>query len=428
MGATAVADERRGDAQRVGSASWALWVALMAVLAGCVPQTADVTSAPDAPSETVSVLAAQDAQGSAAPTHGPDPPTPSGTVARKSAVDDVGVRMPAARRRLDLTATIAGDISPKSVVSSGDGLFLAQNMMYRHTVTAYDGAGRLLATIPDEVDLSEFGIDGYVGTHRGAPVEAAFTPSGEHAYVSNYSMYGPGFDAEGSDVCTPDDGVDHSYVYRIDTTTLQIDDVIEVGAVPKYVAVSPDGRWVLVTNWCSYDLSVIDVARGEEVRRIDLGAYPRGITVDPGSTAAYVAVMGSSHIAVVDLDDFSIATIDGVGQGPRDLRMSPDGRFLYVTLNAEGTVAKVHRRSGDVRARAVAGEAPRSLAISGDGTALYAVNYHSNTVSKIRTRDMAVVQTVETNDKPIGIAYDATTRKLWVACYSGSIMIFRDAR
>lgn len=56
------------------------------------------------------------------------------------------------------------------------------------------------------------------------------------------------------------------------------------------------------------------------------------------------------------------------------------------------------------------------------------MNYHSNTVSKIRTRDMAVVQTVETNDKPIGIAYDATTRKLWVACYSGSIMIFRDAR
>ena len=39
-----------------------------------------------------------------------------------------------------------------------------------------------------------------------------------------------------------------------------IDQVIPVGAVPKYVAVTPDDKTVLVTNWCSWDLSVIDVA------------------------------------------------------------------------------------------------------------------------------------------------------------------------
>lgn len=411
-------------ARSFGTVLRALGFVVLACLAGCVARASDAGGTTGPPSERVSVLA----EGSADPTAATTPPAPSGSVARKSAARDVGRRRPAVRRRLELTDTVTGEISPKSVVASGDGLFLAQNMMYRHTVTAYDRAGRLLATIPDEVDLAAYGVDGYRGTHRGAPVEAAFTPSGDHAYVSNYSMYGPGFAGEGSDVCAPGDGTDHSYVYRIDTATLSIDDVIEVGAVPKYVAVSPDGRWVLVTNWCSYDLSVIDAARGEEVRRVDLGAYPRGIAVDPASTTAYVAVMGSTHIAVVDLDDFSVMKIDGVGQGPRDLRMSPDGRFLYATLNAEGTVAKIHRRTGEVRATARTGQAPRSLAISGDGTALYAVNYHSDTVTKIRTRDMAVVQTVATNDKPIGITYDTATRHLWVACYSGNIMIFKDAR
>ncbi len=426
MGQLGASAGRRGRVVRsLGTVLRTVGLVLLALLVGCAPQGLD---AADAPSEHVSVLARNSTQPNAGPTAAGTTPAPSGTVARRSAVRDVGGRRPAARRRLELTDTITGDISPKSVVASGDGLFLAQNMMYRHTVTAYDGAGRLLATIPDEVDLAAFGIDGYGGTHRGAPVEAAFMPSGDHAYVSNYSMYGPGFAGEGSDVCTPGDGTDHSYVYRIDSATLQIDDVIKVGAVPKYVAVSPDGRWVLVTNWCSYDLSVIDAERGDEVGRVELGAYPRGIAVDPASTAAYVAVMGSTHIAVVDLDDHSVSTIDGVGQGPRDLRMSQDGRFLYATLNAEGTVAKIHRRTGEVRAKADAGEAPRSLAISGDGTALYAVNYHSNTVSKIRTRDMRVVQTVDTNDKPIGVTYDPATRHLWVACYSGSIMIFKDAR
>ncbi len=54
------------------------------------------------------------------------------------------------------------------------------------------------------------------------------------------------------------------------------------------------------------------------------------------------------------------------------------------------------------------------------------MNYESNTVSKVRTGDMSVIQTVGTNANPIGITYDAPTRTVWVACYSGSIMVFRD--
>ena len=68
------------------------------------------------------------------------------------------------------------------------------------------------------------------------------------------------------------------------------------------------------------------------------------------------------------------------------------------------------------------------MAIADDGRSLYVVNYHSNTVSKVRTRDMKVVQTVETNHHPIGITYDAQTRQVWVACYSGSIMVFKDRK
>ena len=68
------------------------------------------------------------------------------------------------------------DLQPKSIVASGDGLFFAQNMMYRHNVAIYDRAGNKLATIPDEVDLAAFGIDD--GVVQGSPVEAAFTPDG----------------------------------------------------------------------------------------------------------------------------------------------------------------------------------------------------------------------------------------------------------
>jgi YVTN family beta-propeller protein len=322
--------------------------------------------------------------------------------------------------------TIGGDISPKSVTATGTGLVFAQNMMYRHTVTVYDRDFDLVKTISDTVAPSEFG-HALQGSYRGAPVEAAATPDGRHVYVSNYSMYGPGF-REGSDTCSPGDGYPDSFVYRIDTATLEIDQMIEVGAVPKYLAVTPDGGTLLVTNWCSYDLSVVDTATAAEVQRIPLGRYPRGIAVHPDSGTAWIAVMGSTQLTAVDLETYATTDVEGIGGGPRHLQISPDGAFLYVTLNRDGVVAKVDTATGTTVASVRTGQAPRSAVLSGDGTALYVVNYESDTVAKVATADMTVRQTVDVGHHPIGITWDDATRQLWVACYSGTIAVFQDGQ
>ena len=103
-------------------------------------------------------------------------------------------RKPSDKTKLVLRETLGGEISPKSVVSSGTGLIFAQNMMYRHSVTVYDAKTlELKKTISDSVSLADFGYEGHPGTVQGAPVEAAFSPDGKYGYVSNYSMYGAGF-------------------------------------------------------------------------------------------------------------------------------------------------------------------------------------------------------------------------------------------
>lgn len=338
-----------------------------------------------------------------------------------------GAERPSDAKRLTLVETIGGAISPKSVVASPTGLVFAQNMMYRHTVTVYDRRFRLVRTIQDAVRLAKLGYPRFPGTVRGAPVEAAFSPDGRYGYVSNYSMYGPGFGPEGSDTCSPGSGYDDSFVYRIDVRSLKIDRAARVGAVPKFLAVTPDDRFVLVSNWCSYDLSVVSTRTTRQVRRIPIGAYPRGIAVAPDGSRAYVAVMGSSDVAVVNLRSFRVGWLRGVGAGPRHLVLGPEGNFLYVTLNAEGRVAKVSTASGAVVAKVATGGAPRSMAISADGRSLYVVNYESGTVSKLRARDLRVLQTVRTNASPIGITVDHATGRVWVACYTGTIMVFRDA-
>ena len=348
--------------------------------------------------------------------------TTTSTVPRRAATATPPT--PAIDRPLRLERTITGAISPKSVVATGTGLVFAQNMMYRHTMTVYNAAGSLVKTIPEGVDLAHFGYAGHAGVSRGAPVEGAVSPDGRYFYVTNYSMYGANFGPEGSDDCRGPAGLSPSFVYRVDLKTLAITGVAQVGMVPKYIAVTPDNHHILVTNWCSFDLSVIDRATFKEVRRIPVGTDPRGIAVSPDSRTAYVAVMGSSDVARLDLGSFALGWYRGVGRSPRHVVLSPGGQFLYVTLNRADEVAKLDTGSGAVVARVNTGSRPRSMAISPDGTALYVVNYDSNTVTKLRASDMTVVQTIGVGSNPIGITYEPSTHRVWVACYSGEILVF----
>ncbi len=335
---------------------------------------------------------------------------------------------PSDLRQLKLVDTIGGDISPKSVDASDTGLVFAQNMMYRHTVTVYSSWGRLLRTIPDTIDMAQFGYPGHPGVTHGAPVEAAFSPDARYVYVSNYSMYGAGFGPEGSDTCTPVSaaaaGDTNSYAYRIDARTLRIDQVIEVGLVPKFLAVTPDDRYLLVSNWCSFNLSIVDIATHRQVRLLPMGAYPRGIAISPDSSTAYVAIMGSDDVVKVNLRTLSVEGSFYVGETPRSAVMSPAGRYLFVSLNLPGDVVKVDLRTDRVVAEVHTGADCRSLAIATDGLTLYVVNYLSDTMTMLRASDLAVLETAPTGVNPVGITYDAMTGDVWVAVYTGEILVY----
>ena len=325
---------------------------------------------------------------------------------------------------MKLIHTINGSIAPKSVRSSGDGVVSAHNMMYRHSVTVYDANSfELLQTISDSVSLKDFGFSKNSGKYKGAPVEGTFSPDGKYLYVSNYAMYGKGFNKEGTDICSPADGYDKSFVYRINRSNYQIDSVYSVGSVPKVVEVTPNNKYVLVANWCSYTVSVISIEQNKVVKTVKIGRYPRGIAIDNDSSKAYVAEMGGNRIHVISLQDFSTSFIP-IGSNPRAIVLSPDNSTMYVTMNLSGRVASWDLVSNKPGKSVRTGEAARSLAISADGSALYVVNYKSDTMSRVRTSDMKVTQNIKVCDEPIGITYDVPTGNTWVACYKGQVKIF----
>jgi len=331
-----------------------------------------------------------------------------------------------ATKKMVLAKTISGAIAPKSVLASNQGLVSAHNMMYRHSVTIYDANSlELTATVADSVDLSKYGYSKYSGIYKGAPVEGAFSPDGKYLYFTNYAMYGKGFNKEGHDTCSPASGFDSSFLSRIDLASYKIDAVYPVGSVPKVVKVTPDNKYILVTNWCSYTVTIISVETQKTVKSIKIGRYPRGISISSDSKYAYVAEMGGNRIHRINFDDFSVNYIP-IGSNPRAIELSPDNTKLYATLNISGKVIAWDLTTNQAIKSVSTGKSARSLAISSDGSALFVVNFRSGTVSKVRTSDMKVMQTVKVCSEPIGVTYDSSTSRTWVACYGGSIKVFEN--
>ena len=326
--------------------------------------------------------------------------------------------------KLTLIKTITGAIAPKSVQASGNGLVSAHNMMYRHSVTIYDAETlELKSTVADSVELSKFGFTKYSGVYKGAPVEGAYSPDSKYLYFTNYAMYGKGFNKEGHDTCSPASGFDSSYLSRINLTNNKIDAVYPVGSVPKVVKVTPDNKYILVSNWCSYTVTIISVETQKTVKSIKIGRYPRGISISSDSKFAYVAEMGGNRIHRINLEDFSVEFIP-IGSNPRAIELSPDNSTLYATLNISGKVIAWDLADNKAIKTVATGKSARSLAISTDGSALFVVNFRSGTLSKVRTSDMKVIQNIKVCAEPIGVTYESTNSRTWVACYGGSIKVF----
>ena len=328
--------------------------------------------------------------------------------------------------KMTLVKTLAGPISPKSVTASQTGLISAHNMMYKHTVTIYDANSlELISTVKDSVSLSALGFPRYSGSYRGAPVEGAYSPDGKYLYFTNYAMYGKGFTKEGHDVCSPSSGFDNSFVSRINLEEYKIDAVYPVGSVPKVVSVTPDNKYVLISNWCSYTVSVISVEKQKVIKTLKIGRYPRGIAISSDSRYAYVAEMGGNSIHRIDLTDFS-KTLIPIGSNPRAIQLSPDDKTLYATLNISGKVIAWNLEANKAIKSVKTGLSARSLALNGDGSALFVVNFRSGTMTKLRAADLSIVQNIKVCKEPIGVTYDNETDRTWVACYEGSIKVFQN--
>ncbi len=107
----------------------------------------------------------------------------------------------------------------------------------------------------------------YIGLPQGAkgPIQMYPTPDSRFIYIADQGYY---FEQPTG-----------NSVYKIDLAIKSVIKEIPVGDAPHGVVVSPDGKFVYVTNLLSQNVSIIDTATDTEAGRIEVGKMPNGISL-----------------------------------------------------------------------------------------------------------------------------------------------------
>ena len=141
---------------------------------------------------------------------------------------------------------------------------------------------------------------------------------------------------------------DGDTITPISTSTDEPGQPIIVGRSPQAMAVTPDGRTVLVLT--STGVTPVDAVTNRAGRPVAIqGAY--ALAVAPGGGAAYVLAMPDpdsqqGFVVPVHIRTSTAGTPIKVGLNPIQIAFTPDGKMAYVANYASGSVTPIRLADG----------------------------------------------------------------------------------
>ncbi len=212
---------------------------------------------------------------------------------------------------------------------------------------------------------------------------------------------------------------------------------LPAGEGPHEVAMSPDGRWALVTTYGraqpGTEVRLIDVVRAQVADTYSVAphAWPHGIVWD-GDKAWLTTENDGTAGSLVALDPADGRTLASIPTGQalsHMVALHPDGRRAYVTNVASETVSVIDRVAGRVLMTVPAGHEPEGLAVSPDGRELWVANQGSSTVTIFDTATMREIDRITAPGRPIRIAFTPDGgRALVVTARNIDLLVFDTAQ
>ena len=162
-------------------------------------------------------------------------------------------------------------------------------------------------------------------------------------------------------------------------------------------------------------VSVIRAADGTIVRRIAVPGAVHHAALSPDGRFAVVTHPDGGGVSIIDLSTFEVIKTVQTGPMPNYVVVSADGKRLYVSNAGNGTISEIDSQRWIVRRNFVAGDSPEHVVLSADGTTLYVNNANAGTVSVIPVERGEVVKTYAVGGELHGIDLSEDGKILFVS-------------
>lgn len=192
-----------------------------------------------------------------------------------------------------------------------------------------------------------------------------------------------------------------------DATTRKLVKRVKVGAKPTAIALAPNGRSAYVVNGESGDLSVLDVIRMTEVRRVDLDPVraPVGLACTPDGTRLLVTCAEMKTIYSVETRTHKVTSFtQPLPDVPGAVAIARIGSVAFTALKASGNVLAFDPRTLQAYRTVDVPREPDGLDVTPDGRWLLAACRGANQLAVLNTSDAALAFTVPVGPQPVRVA------------------------
>jgi DNA-binding beta-propeller fold protein YncE len=190
------------------------------------------------------------------------------------------------------------------------------------------------------IDLATLEVKGQLSTDKEGSHMVVLSPKGEWAYIAD----------RGSAAVTV-----------VDTRKLAIAKHLPAGEGVEGIALSSDGRRLLVGNRKANDIQVFEVPGGRSLARIPVAADPVRVAISADGKRALVPHRRSSEVYLIDLGSRAALGKVRTGSEPGGALFLPGGKQAIIANTGEGTVSIVDLEPFAVRSTHPAGKGPDGM-------------------------------------------------------------------
>lgn len=212
---------------------------------------------------------------------------------------------------------------------------------------------------------------------------------------------------------------------------------VSLSTLPMSMALSPDGKFLLILNggYLPPSISVIDVGAEQETARVPVEDAWLGLTFSPKGDRVFVG--GGSKPFIFEFSfangelrparRFTAVQEPRVNDHVGDVVLSPDGRLLYVANVFRDSVTVLNALTGFPVSEIATGRRPYRIAFAPDGKSFYVSHWADSSVGQYSAIDGSRLDLIAVGMHPTDLLYlpgknqpedgqPAFVGRLFVAC------------